>query len=194
MNASKSWLTKQEADEVIKFTVEIAAWGHGLDHRRLKEHVDEICRARYGSTFPKEGVGRRWTARFIERHSDQLHVYMARPLDNVRGQAVNPETNEGWYDIVEDIQLRGDDGKAVAPECTWAMDESGFQGNGGEGWARIIGGKGKKVQYQQQAGTRENITVLVTIGANGSALAPAALYAGKGYLVKWKQDNPANAM
>ena len=33
MNASKSWLTKQEADEVIKFTVEIAAWGHGLDHR-----------------------------------------------------------------------------------------------------------------------------------------------------------------
>ena len=121
-------------------------------------------------------------------------MYMAHPLDNVQGQAVNPETNKGWYDIVEDIQLRGDDGKAVAPECTWAMDESGFQGNGGEGWARIIGGKGKKVQYQQQAGTQENITVLVTISANGSALAPAALYAGKGYLIIWKQDNPANAM
>lgn len=107
----------------------------------------------------------------------------------MQGQAVNLETNKEWYDIVEDIQLHGDNRKAVAPECTWAMDESGFQGNGEEGWARIIGGKGKKVQYQQQASTRENITVLVMIGANGSAL-----YAGKGYLVKWKQDNSANAM
>ncbi|KAF8963851.1 hypothetical protein BDZ97DRAFT_1661083 [Flammula alnicola] len=194
MNRSKSWLSKEEAEEVISFAVEIAAWGHGLDHQRLKEHVDEICRARYGSKFPKEGVGRKWTSRFMEKHSDRLHMYTARPLDNVRGQAVNPVTNELWYDVVEEIQLRGDDGQPVAPECTWAMDESGFQANGGEGWSRIIGAKGKKVQYQQQAGTRENITVLVTIGANGMALVPAVLYAGKGYLVKWKQDNPANAM
>lgn len=194
MNAEKSWLTKEEAEEVIKFTIEVAAWGHGLDHRRLKEHVDDICRARYGPEFPKEGVGRRWTSRFVEKHSERLHTYTARPLDNIRGQAVNPETNKRWYNIVEEVQLRGDDGKPIEPECTWAMDESGFQANGGEGWNRIIGAKGKKVQYQQQAGTRENITVLVTIGANGMALNPAIIYAGKGYLVKWKQDNPANAM
>jgi len=73
------------------------------------------------------------------------------------------------------------------------MDESGFQANGNEGGTKIIGAKGKKIQYQQQAGTRENITVLVTIGAHGAALPPAVLYAGKGYMVKWRQDNPANA-
>jgi len=73
------------------------------------------------------------------------------------------------------------------------MDEVGFQANGDEGVAKIIGAKGKKVQYQQQSGTRENITVLATVGGDGSALPPAVLYAGKGYMVKWKQENPANA-
>ncbi|KAF8067610.1 hypothetical protein FPV67DRAFT_1366119, partial [Lyophyllum atratum] len=71
-NASRSWLSKEEAEEVIKFAVEVGAWGHGLDRQRLKEHVDEICRARLGSDFPQEGVGQQWTGRFIEKHSDRL--------------------------------------------------------------------------------------------------------------------------
>ncbi|PPQ75808.1 hypothetical protein CVT26_001458 [Gymnopilus dilepis] len=193
-NAMKSWLSEEEAEEVIKFAVETGNMGFGLDHRRLKEHVDEICQARYGSKFPPSGVGKRWTHRFVEKHSDRLHLYTARPLDSLRGQAANPEMNEQWYDIVEDVQLRGDEGKPMAPECTWAMDEAGFQSNGDEGCTKIIGAAGKKVQYQQQSGSRENITVLVTIGANGDALPPAVLFAGKGYLVKWKQENPAQAL
>ena len=192
-NMQKRWLSVTEEEEVIGYVVETAAWGFGLDHLRLKEHVDEICRARYGSRFPKEGVGKQWTHRFVERHSNRLHVYIARPLHDVRGKAANPEMNKLWYDIVEENQMRGDDGKPVAPECTWAMDEGGFQANGDEGGTKIIGAKGKKVQYQQQAGSRETTTVLVTIGGHGGALPPAVIFAGKGYLVKWKQDNPANA-
>jgi hypothetical protein len=58
----------------------------------------------------------------------------------------------------------------------------------------VSGKVGKKIQYQQQGSSQENITVLVTIGGNGSALPPAVIYAGKGYLIKWKQDNSANAL
>ena len=192
-NAEKSWVTKEEAEEVINYTVELASQGWGLDHRRLKEHVDEICRARLGSKFPETGIGKQWTYHFVEKHSDWLHVYTAWPLDTVRSQAVNETTVTKWHDVVEDVQLRGDDGKPVAPECMWAADESGFQANGGEGYAKVIGGKGKKVQYQRQAGSRENMTVILTIGANGTALPPAVIFAGKGYLVKWQQDNPAKA-
>jgi hypothetical protein len=193
-NNEKSWLLREEAEEVVAYIIEVASWGYGLSHRRVKEHVDQICRARLGKKFPAMGVGKQWTHRFVERHSDRLHVYTSSPIDTARGQAVNEHTNTQWYDIVEETQLRGDGGEPIDPECTWAMDESGFQANGGEGWERVIGAKGKKIQCQQQAGTRENITVLVTIGANGKALPPAVIYAGKGYLVKWQQDNPANAL
>ena len=192
-NREKSWLTLDETSEVIAYIIETAEMGFGLDQLRLKEHVDEICRARYGSTFPDKGVGRCWTGRFVSRNSDRLHRYTARPLHDVRGKAANPEMKKCWYNIVDDVQMHGDDGLPIAPECTWAMDEVGFQANGDEGVAKIIGAKGKKVQYQQQSGTRENITVLATVGGDGSALPPAVLYAGKGYMVKWKQENPANA-
>ncbi|THU97963.1 hypothetical protein K435DRAFT_588424, partial [Dendrothele bispora CBS 962.96] len=72
VNAEKSWLTPIETEEVIAYLLECASWGHPLDHRRLKEHADEICRARLGSEFPEEGVSKSWTYRFVARHSDRL--------------------------------------------------------------------------------------------------------------------------
>lgn len=192
-NADKSWLKKEEATEVIKFAVEMGDWGWGFSHQRLKEHVDAIVRARMGSKFPENGVGHRWTGRFIEKHSDQLHMYVARPLSTDRGQAVNKNANTKYFDMVEDLHLHGDEGEPVAAECIFTLDEAGFQANGNEGFERVIGAKGKKVQYQQQKGTRENITVIVTICANGTALPPAIIFKGKGYLVKWHQENPAKA-
>ncbi|KAF8805870.1 hypothetical protein BYT27DRAFT_7212612 [Phlegmacium glaucopus] len=172
-NAEKSWLLQEEVEEVIVYTIELAA---------------------QGPKFPESGVGKQWTYQFVEKHSDRLHVYTTCPLDTLRGWAVNEATNVHWLDLVEDIQLQGDDGQLIAPECTWAMDEAGFQANGGEGWGKVIGAKGKKIQYQQQAGSRETMMVLLTIGANGTALPPRVIFTGKGYLVKWKQDNPVKAL
>lgn len=193
VNAERGWLSEEEAETVIAYVIECAEVGFGLDHQRLKEHVDEICRARYGDKFPKEGVGKQWTSRFIEQYHTRLQTYTARPLHDIRGKAANPEMNKLWFDLVEETQLRGDDGKPIAPECTFAFDESGLQAGGDEGHTKIIGGKGKKVAYMQRAGPRETTTVIVTVGADGSALPPAVLFSGKGYLAKWKQNNPANA-
>jgi hypothetical protein len=62
-NADRRWLTKSEEDIVIGFISEMADRGFPLSHRRLKEHVDIICKARLGNTFPAEGVGENWTYR-----------------------------------------------------------------------------------------------------------------------------------
>ena len=157
-NSEKGWLVDGEADELIHYVIENAEMGHPFSYRRLKEHADKICHAHLGTKFPENGVGIQWPHRFIEKHSDKLHMYTAKLLDTAQGQAVNEHTNRLWFDVVEEVQLRGDDGKPIAPECTWAMDENSFQANGGEGFEHVIGAKGKKVQYQQQAGTRENIS------------------------------------
>ena len=65
VNAERSWLVKEEVETVIGYTVECAETGFGLDHRRLKEHVDEIAHT-YGEKFPKNGIGKQWTHRFVE--------------------------------------------------------------------------------------------------------------------------------
>ena len=59
---------------------------------------------------------------------------------------------------------------------------------------RVIGGTRKGPHYQQWSGNRKNITVLVAICADGLSLPPAIIFKGKGFLTKWKQDNPANAL
>lgn len=193
VNAEKGWLLPAEKEIVLDYTIETAEWGFPFSHLRLKEHVDAIVASRLKEGFPATGVGKQWTHRFVEKHSDRIQGYKSRPLDTARGRAVNPNTNEKWQDVNERFTMTGDDGNPMLPENEYAVDEVGFQPNGGSTREIVIGAKGKKIQYQKQDGTRENITVLVTICADGTALSPVVIYKGKHYLVKWAQDNPSHA-
>lgn len=65
---------KEEEWVLIDFIGEIGNHGFPLSHRRLKEHVDEILRARLGTDFPKGGVGVNWTTCFVEKHSNEIKV------------------------------------------------------------------------------------------------------------------------
>jgi hypothetical protein len=55
-NEHRRWLTPIEDDIIVAFSIEIGARGFPLSHRRLKEHVDRIARARLGDKFPTKGV------------------------------------------------------------------------------------------------------------------------------------------
>ena len=48
----------------------------------------------------------------------------------------------------------------------------------------VIGTAGKCVQHQQKTGNRENITVIVTICADGTSMPPAVIFKGLKYLIK----------
>jgi hypothetical protein len=58
---------------------------------------------------------------------------------------------------------------------------------------RVIGAAKKKTQYQQRDGNRENITVMVTICADGEEIPPAVIYKGKGFSTLWHQENELKA-
>lgn len=191
-NAKKGWLTREEEDIVVAFAVDTALRGFPLNHRRLKEHVDEICRAKHGDGFPENGVGKEWTAHFVERHSERLRPYWAHALDNAHARAVNPHNKEAYFKLLKEVLEGGDGEEAIDPECVYGMDETGLQEGVGVA-ERVIGPAGQKVQYQQRSGERENITVVVTICADGSSTPPAVIFKGEAYQTSWKQDNPLNA-
>ncbi|PPQ95582.1 hypothetical protein CVT25_000809 [Psilocybe cyanescens] len=48
--------------------------------------------------------------------------------------------------------------------------------------------------YQQRAGTRENITGIVTICADGTTIRPAVIFKGNAYNVRWGDNNPLKAL
>lgn len=192
-NADRAWLTPQETEIVLTYTINLADRGFPLSQRRLREHVNEICRAKYGDEFPESGVGKQWIPRFLDKNSDRLKPYWSRALDKSRARAVNPITKEAFFTLVKNVINGGDGEDPIPPELIYGTDETGLQEGIGTR-ERVYGGVGKKVQHQQRCGTRENITVIATICADGSTLPPAVIFKGEGYQVSWKQDNPLNAL
>lgn len=183
-NAEKSWLSKEEAEVVLGFAEETAARGFPLSHRRLREHVDQIIRARIGPTFP--GVGEQWTNRFVLKHSNRIQTIWSSSLQGARARAANPTNNKEWFEVL------GTHIKNIDPDCIWAANETGIQ-TGNAVHERVIGKKGRNLQHQTHEGTRENITVIVNIAADGSSVPPAVIFKGMAFLASWEQDNPLQA-
>ncbi|KAF9227442.1 hypothetical protein BS17DRAFT_793916 [Gyrodon lividus] len=154
-------------ENIVAYLLDLAAWGFPLTHKTLKLHVDTLLRARLGEAFPETGVGHNWTDCFATRHADCIAQYWSSPLDTARGRAVNPHTHKAWCNLLKETLKR----EKIEEDCLWAADETGFQ-PGGRTRQRVFGPAKKKIQHQQCDGNRENITVMVTICANGEDIVP----------------------
>jgi hypothetical protein len=183
-NAEKRWLSSEEEKMVLSFAGEMAAREFPLSHRRLQEHVNAILGARLGLSFA--GVGEGWTNQFITQHSDHLKAIWSTSLEGSRARAANPTNNKEWFRVL------GEQIRDVSSDCLWAADETGIQ-TGMAVQEQVFGKRGKKVQHQKREGTRENITVIVTIAADGTYIPPAVIYKGQGFLPSWQQENPLGA-
>jgi hypothetical protein len=179
-NSNWRWLsrlTDSEEDIVIDFISEMADRGFPLSHRRLKEHVDTICKARLGNDFPAKGVGENWTYRFAQRNTERIKISRSRPLEDKRGRGANPHTNEAWWKLLgETIEKYN-----IKPHNIYGTDEVGIQAQGGGEREHVFGARKKAAPYQQRGGTRENITVIVTICADGTSTPPAVIFKGSAY-------------
>lgn len=187
-NGDRAWLTPGEEEVVITFILEMARRGFPLSHQRLKEHVDMIARERWGDRFPESGVGKNWTARFLTKHGDRLKTLSSRPLEDKRGKCANPKANEEYWKILKEVL----DKYKFKSSQIFGCDEVGIQTQG-QGKERVIGARDAKVQHQQTGGSRENTTVIATICADGTALAPTVIFKGKKFKPEWMENNPLKA-
>ena len=187
-NSKKSWLTEEEHEIVVQFAIEMAQRGFPLSPRRLKEHAEAILRHRLGKDFPESGLGRDWGNRFITKHHSRLGMYWSSALDGSRGRAVNPITKEEYFKILKEVREEYN----IPDELVYGADETGIQSGIGV-TERVIGPAGAKIQHQQRSGTQENITVLPTICADGTTVAPTVIYKGEAFQTKWLQNNPLDA-
>ncbi|RDB27179.1 hypothetical protein Hypma_004386 [Hypsizygus marmoreus] len=190
IHADQGWLTTEEEQTILDFTISHARMGWPLSRRRIEEHATLICHGRYGEHF--EGIGKNWAKRFVQRHSDKLKGCWTRPLEASRARAGNPITKKAFFEILEETIKGGEGEDPIPAELIYGADESGFQdGIGTKEWA--YGPVNEGILHQQRGGGRENITVMVTICADSTSIPPAVIFKGEGYQASWKQDNPLNA-
>jgi hypothetical protein len=74
------------------------------------------------------------------------------------------------------------------------MDESGFP-TGYTGKERVVGARGTKTQHKQGGASRQNITALVTIRADGEMVVPPmVIFPGVNFQTAWNNGNSINAL
>ena len=74
----------------------------------------------------------------------------------------------------------------------YAMDESGFPFGTGEK-VKVIAHKMTKRAHVQHDGNHKNVSVIVTVCADGGFVPPMVIFKGQNVNSKWLKDNPLEA-
>ena len=179
MPSNRNELLATKENLLVEFALGCSDHGLLVTHSQLANYANSLLEARIGSGYAP--VGKNWTDRFIERHHD-------KPLDSKHARAMNPDVVKHWFDLVKEHISDKD----IKPHNIYGMDESGFPPSD-QGRQRVIGHCGNRVQHKQGGADRKNVTALVTICADGTALEPTIIFKGMNFMKKWGENNVVNA-
>jgi hypothetical protein len=144
---------------------------------------------RFASGIAQEHVGKGWVTRFINKHHDKLVSRWTSGMDYTRHKADSEARYKLYFDLVHGKIKEYD----VLPGNTYNMDEKGFMigqvGRTKRIFSRETWEKKRKTEVIQD-GSREWITVLACVGADGAALPPGLVFQGMNGNIQstWVQD------
>jgi hypothetical protein len=132
----------------------------------------------FASQIAQREVGVHWVDRFVQRHPDELISKWSTSIDNNRHKADSEKKYSLYFDLMREKITQ----YHVEPRHTYNMDEKGFM-LGAVGRTKRIFSKASyedgKRRNTIQDGSREWITLLACICADGSYLEPALIYKSK---------------
>lgn len=171
---------------VVDFCLESADQGFLLTHSNVYSAADGILTAWMGDDH--NPLGHNWVDGLLICHWNELQTHWSKPLDTQWENALNSTNVKLWFDLVKShiVDLQ------ILPRNIYGMDESGFPPSN-QGTDCVIGRRGTKTQHKQGSANRENVTAIVTICADGTALKPTIIFKGQSSMTKWADNDVLNA-
>jgi hypothetical protein len=182
--AKRGWLNHAESQELIDHILTRADQGFPIGRKDIKRYALEIARIGHPDLA---ALGPSWVDRFIARHQDQLQMHWTANLDHSRAAGVNPTAIRHWFELVASAFQAYN----FMPENVYGFDESGFPFGGDGARQRVVGRTDARIQHIQRGGNRENVTVMVTICADGTTTRPTVIFKGKKMYSDWTKANVA---
>ena len=179
-------LTAVEEAFLVDFLVQSADCGFSQSQHNIAQYANLIHNNRLGKDCVQ--IADTLVGQFLERHRDRLQMHWSKPLDMQRAQSMNPEAKKKWFELLEEFVVKA----GIRPEDLYGMDETRCPPSD-QGTERVCGGRGTKTQHKQGGADCENVTVIVTICANGTTLHPTIIFKGQNFMMKWADNNVANA-
>ena len=101
---------------------------------------------------------------------------------------MNPEAKREWFELVKKYVVD----LGILPENLYGMDETGCPLSD-QGTQKVVGGQGVKTMHETGGADRENVTALVMICVDGTALHPTIIFKAKRFNGQWANDNVSKA-
>ncbi|KAF1933347.1 putative pogo transposable element [Didymella exigua CBS 183.55] len=143
----------------------------------------------FASSVASQPCSDSWVNRFLHRHRDQLTSQWATGMDSNRHNAESAYKYKLYFKLLQQKITQ----YKLEPEHTYNMDEKGFAigvlGRSKRVFSRRQYEK-KEVRQARQDGSREWVSLLATICADGTALPPGIIFASKNSTIqsRWVAD------
>jgi hypothetical protein len=187
-NASKSInqrkLDEQQEQELVRYIARLTRQGLPPTRALIQNFASDVA---------KSPVSESWVTRFVRRHSIHLISKWTAGMDNNRHQADSGAKYSLYFDLLGDKITH----YSIDPRHTYNMDEKGFligiTGRSKRVFSRKMWER-KEVRAAIQDGSREWITVLACVCADGSHLPPSLIYQSAASAIRpsWMEDIEAN--
>jgi hypothetical protein len=109
-------------------------------------------------------------------------------LESCRAKSLNRAQVSEFFNILKELVTE----YGILPENTYNMDEKGIQLGVGKRTLVLVDRDQKTVQ-QVEDGSRELVTVIETVCADGTALRPCVIFKAKRRDLEWGRNNLCDA-
>ncbi|KAF7335093.1 DDE-domain-containing protein [Mycena venus] len=177
-HAHERALSSAQEDVLAEWVKVVGRCGFPLSLETIGGYASKIC---------GRPVGENWPQRFKERHPD-LKVKWTSSLEECRARALNPAVVSKYFALLKETIDQFD----IKSKNIYNMDEKGIQLGVGDRIKALVDRDQKTVQ-RIHTGTRDLVTIIECICADGTVLHPSVVFEGARRDLNWGADNPANA-
>ena len=168
-------LTPEEEQALKTWILQVTEWGWPPRVSLVRHMVCEMLKEKGDDVE----LGVNWIGRFLHRH-EELSSRFSQPLDKERTATHDAERLLRWFQLVESVVQKYD----IREEDTYNMDETGTS-LGSAGSMRVICPRDSLQVYRAQDGSREWVSQIECISADGRLLPMFLIFKGKRQMKAW---------
>ena len=168
-------LSHVEEEALKSWILQLAEWDWPPRVSHVRQIVGELLQDKHDS----RPLGGAWISQFLDRHKD-LQSRFSQPLDKERTATHDTEVLLRWFQLVESTIQKYE----IQKEDTYNMDEKGIA-LGSAGKMRVLCSKLSIQVYKAQDGSREWISLIECISADGRLLPLFTIFKGKRQMKAW---------
>lgn len=170
----KPSLPKTVENAIVEKVLYASKAGFPITKRQLMYKVGRVVKSmKFKTQFKNMPSTEFW--RSLKKRHPELTIRAPEACASNRMTAMKPEVVGSYFHCLKETTTRL--GIGDKPDVIWNLDETGFQFTHKP--SKVIAQRGTKTLHGRTSNTKENVTVLACINANGEKMPPFCIVKGK---------------